>query len=111
MTLDELRIFGADVDDGLARCMNNEEFYLKMVDKCLADPKFAELGGVLSAGDLDMAYEISHALKGTVSNLSLTPLRSEIEKLTDLLRNRAQIDYNELYEAIMTKKKDLDRFR
>ena len=31
LTIEKLRTFGADVDEGLARCMNNEGFYLRMV--------------------------------------------------------------------------------
>ena len=40
MTIDKLREYGADVEDGLARCMNNEAFYLKMVDLGLSDERF-----------------------------------------------------------------------
>ena len=31
LTLDALRAYGADVDDGLRRCMNMEAFYLKLL--------------------------------------------------------------------------------
>ena len=39
LTIDALRAYGADVDDGLRRCMNNEGFYLKLVEKAAADPE------------------------------------------------------------------------
>ena len=31
MTIDSLKAFGANTAEGLARCMNNEAFYLRMV--------------------------------------------------------------------------------
>ena len=43
LTIDALKAFGADVDEGLQRCMNNEAFYLRMVGMALADGGFAEL--------------------------------------------------------------------
>ena len=111
MTLDELRSFGAKVDEGLERCMNNEEFYMKMVGKCLDDPKFADLGSALKAGDLDDAFEQAHAIKGVVSNLSLTPLQEKVEEITELLRARTQMDYTEIYDSIMHIRDDIAALR
>ncbi|MBQ9282309.1 MAG: hypothetical protein IJ207_08950 [Treponema sp.] len=45
MTIEKLRQLGADVNTGLARCLNKEDFYLKMVNMALSDSKFEELGG------------------------------------------------------------------
>ena len=38
LTIEALRGLGADVEDGVRRCVNNEAFYLKMVDKAVALP-------------------------------------------------------------------------
>ena len=35
LTIDYLREFGADVQDGLNRCMNEEDFYLELVNLAL----------------------------------------------------------------------------
>ncbi|MBR0399690.1 MAG: hypothetical protein IJH95_02580 [Mogibacterium sp.] len=40
LTTEGLKGLGANVDEGLNRCMNNEEFYLKMAEMALADPSF-----------------------------------------------------------------------
>ena len=53
LTIDALRAYGADVDDGLRRCMNNEGFYLKLVEKAAADPSFDRLKEAVEGGDLD----------------------------------------------------------
>ncbi len=39
ITLESLRAFGASVDAGLERCLNKEDFYLKMVNMALADQR------------------------------------------------------------------------
>ena len=101
MKLDELRALGVNVEEGMERCLNNEDFYLKMVGKCLEDPKFEQLGEAIKDPDLDEAFELAHALKGVVSNLSLTPLQDIVSEITELLRARKQMDYSELYAKMM----------
>ncbi len=100
MTIDKLKEFGADVDEGLARCMNNEEFYLKMIDLGISDERFDTLGGILQDGNLDEAFEMSHALKGVVGNLALTPIYQPISELTELLRSKTPGDYMGLYNKM-----------
>ena len=43
LTIDKLKSFGADVNDGLTRCMNNESFYLMLIGKALADNRLEQL--------------------------------------------------------------------
>ena len=31
MTVDDLKTYGANTEEGLRRCMNNESFYLRLV--------------------------------------------------------------------------------
>ena len=71
LTVDKLRAFGADVDDGLKRCMNNEAFYLRLVNMALDDPGVAHLQEAAEASDRKAAFEAAHALKGMLANLSL----------------------------------------
>ena len=107
LTIDALRQFGADVDEGLHRCMNNEAFYLRMVGMALADPGFAELGNALEKNDLTAAFEASHKLKGALGNLSLTPLFTPTSELCELLRNQTPGDYAGLYGTILQKRDEL----
>jgi hypothetical protein len=37
LTIDKLREFGADVDEGLSRCMKMEDFYIGLVKKAVAE--------------------------------------------------------------------------
>ncbi len=43
MTIDKLKELGADTADGLARCLNNEEFYMKLVGMAIKDDGFENL--------------------------------------------------------------------
>ena len=86
LTVDKLRAFGADVDDGLKRCMNNEAFYLRLVNMALDDPGVAHLQEAAEDGDRKAAFEAAHALKGMLANLSLSPLAEPAAELTELLR-------------------------
>ena len=97
LTIDALREYGADVDDGLARCMNNEGFYLKLVRNAIETERLSQLEAQLQHEDLDAAFETAHALKGLYANLSLTPLTKPISEMTKLLRSCTKMDYSALF--------------
>lgn len=87
LTLDKLTAYGADTATGLARCMNNEGFYLRLVNMELSDGNFDKLHTALNAGNARDAFEAAHALKGALGNLALTPLYEPVAQATELLRH------------------------
>lgn len=109
LSVEALREYGADTDQGLGRCMNNEAFYLRMVEMTLADPRFAQLRGVVESGNLEQAFELCHALKGVVGNLALEPLFQPLSELTELLRSRTRMDYSALLTRIGERWEELAR--
>ncbi len=96
LTIDKLREYGADVDEGLARCMNMEDFYIGLVENALADNRLPLLEQQIGDSELDKAFETAHALKGMYANLSLTPLIKPVSEMTELLRSRTNTDYSAL---------------
>ena len=59
MTIDSLKAFGANVDEGLERCMGMEDFYIEMIELGISDERFENLGTFLQEDNLDAAYEYS----------------------------------------------------
>ena len=104
LTIDSLRAWGADTDTGLKRCMNNEVFYLRLVDKGIRDEAFPQLKESVEAGDLERGFELAHALKGTMSNLALDPVSKPVAEITELLRSRTDTDYSALLNRIMSER-------
>lgn len=101
ITIDSLRAYGANVDEGLARCLNNEAFYLRMVNMALADGNFDKLAAAMAAQDSPAAFEAAHALKGSTGNVSLTPIYGPICQLVELLRGRTEpVDGGALMDEI-----------
>lgn len=96
LTVETLKAYGANVDEGVVRCMGNEAFYMKLVEKFLANTKLDELEQALAQGDLDAAFETAHALKGMCANLAVTPITVPVTEITELLRKRTQMDYSDL---------------
>lgn len=101
MTKEELIAAGADYDGGLTLCMDNEEFYFKMIRKGLVNEKFDSLKKNLDNKNLDAAFEDAHALKGVAGNLHLTPLYKALEEIVEPLRQRdSKADYQALYNKM-----------
>lgn len=94
LTVENLRNFGANVTEGLQRCMNNEQLYLTLVNRFLDQNTFPDLKAAILAHDLEKAFHIAHSLKGVIGNLSLSPLYDVIYQMTELLRNRTETDYS-----------------
>lgn len=101
LTIDALKAYGANTAEGLARCLNNEALYLKLVNMGLRDENFDRLKAALDAHDTVKAFEAAHALKGSLGNLSLTPLYEPISELTGRLRGQTgPVDVEDLAAVI-----------
>lgn len=107
VTIDILKEFGANTEEALARCLDNEEFYLRLVDMGVHDEKYDQLGEQLRAGDLDNAFETCHALKGVLANLALGPIGDVADEMTELLRSRTEADYLSLYSRLIEERQRL----
>ena len=107
MTLEQLRAWGADVDEALPRCLNNEGFYLKLVGKAVEEPAFDRLREAVEAGNLAAAFDQAHALKGVTGNLALTPIDKPVREMTEHLRARREMDYQPLLSEILAQRASL----
>ena len=107
LTIDALKRFGADTDDGLTRCMGNEGFYFKLIGKVVDDKNFQALEDAVAAHDLDAAFEAAHSLKGVLGNLALTPVYTPVYEVTELLRSRRDVDYTPYLKTIAEKREEL----
>ena len=107
LTIDALKKLGCDTDDGLTRCMGNEAFYFKLIGKVIDDKNFRALEDAVAAKDLDAAFDAAHSLKGVLGNLALTPIYEPVFEITELLRERKDIDYSEYLKTISEKRSEL----
>ena len=101
LTIEGLKAFGANTDEGMARCLNREDFYLRLVKTVPGEPNFEKLEKAIADGDLDAGFEAAHSLKGVLSNLSLTPIAQPVSEMTELLRARTQTDYSALLAEVL----------
>ena len=107
LTVNALRDFGANTAEGLGRCLNNEAFYLRLVNMALDDAGFAKLAAALESGDKKGAFEAAHSLKGVLGNLALTPLYVPVSEVTELLRAEEDADYSACLAGILAKRDEL----
>ena len=108
LTKEALDALGAETAEGIARCVNNEEFYLKLVKKVLEQDDLDQLRAAVESGDLDAAFERAHAMKGALGNLALTSLFEQASAMTEELRSRNNIDYSVYVDQLS---ETLDKYR
>ncbi|MBR3275481.1 MAG: Hpt domain-containing protein [Eubacterium sp.] len=107
LTTDALKEYGADVAEGLGRCMGNEAFYFRMIKLAAADTNVEKLKDALAQNDLQAAFEAAHALKGVMTNLALKPIADPVIGITEHLRAGEQMDYQPAMEIISSKFEEL----
>ena len=100
LTVEKLKEFGVDTDEGLNRCMNMEAFYFKMIKMGLANEYFDKLEVELKNADIAAAFESAHALKGVVGNLAISPIYKPLSDITEKLRAKESADYVALYAPV-----------
>ena len=104
LTIDKLKRYGAKVDEGMARCLNNEAIYFRLIGMAVEDSAFEKLENGLKNGDLDAAFAAAHTLKGSLGNLSLEPMYRPVTELTELLRHKTPGDYEAYLQTIKTQR-------
>ena len=100
ITIEKLKEYGADVEGGLKRCMNNESFYLNLVPKAVADDCCERLVDAVEGKRYKEAFEIAHGLKGVAGNLGLSPIYAPASTLTEYLRNDVDESREEEFKAL-----------
>ncbi|MBQ3841644.1 MAG: Hpt domain-containing protein [Ruminiclostridium sp.] len=107
LTADNLRAYGANVDEGISRCLDDEEFYIDLVKSVIPDERIDELEKCIANKDFDKAFEVAHALKGMYGNISITPIYEPVSEITELLRERKDTDYSAYLEQAKEQKRKL----
>lgn len=111
ITIDGLKKLGVNTDEGIMRCMGNEQFYLRLVNMIPDEKSFDSLKTAVDNGDLQAAFEAAHALKGVLGNLSLTDMFDKCSEITELLRAKTEIDYTPLINQLLSMRDELDAMR
>ncbi len=101
ITIEQLNDFGVNTKEGLTRCMNNKNFYFKMLKMGLSNDSFEKLGKALEDKNNEDAFEAAHALKGVLGNLAVTPIYTPLAEMTEMLRANKSADYVEMYKPIL----------
>ena len=101
ITIEKLKAFGANTEEGLGRCMGNEALYLRLVATIPAEKNFDKLKTSIESNNLDEAFDAVHALKGVLGNLALTPMFDMAVKITEPLRNRPAMDYSGMVSELL----------
>ena len=87
MDLTVLGKYGIDYKDGILRCMNDEEFFVRMLMMFPDDSSFERAGKSLLCRNYRAMFEALHELKGACGNVAMTELFDAVTPLVELLRS------------------------
>ena len=76
-------------DEGVKRVMNNNAFYIKMLNKFKAEDNLKKLAEAIEAQDMENAQVAAHTLKGLAANLSLTELYKQSMEIEGQIKARS----------------------
>lgn len=83
----KLKNWGTDTDGAIHRFVDDEEFYLSIVQKFCADDNYLKLKEALDNDDVEQAFFHSHTLKGVLGNLGLNPILAANTDVLEALRS------------------------
>ena len=106
--LEALHLWGADTASALGRMLNDDVFYLNLLKVFLTSSDWNELLRLISAKMYVEAFIISHRMKGSSADLSLTPLFNALCELTDDLRNEVRPTLDEDLKIVLTLRDSLN---
>ncbi|MBO6129855.1 MAG: Hpt domain-containing protein [Pseudobutyrivibrio sp.] len=107
LTIEVLRQFGANVDEGLERCMGDGDFYLELIPDALVESYYKSIEDLILSNDYHQAFEVAHSLKGILSNLALTPILEPVSEITEGLRANKEMDYSPYISDMWAKRNKL----
>ena len=81
-----LEEWGASPREAVARMLDDQSLYRKLLAGFLDDKDFEQLEEMVKEHDYEKAFQIAHKMKGSVLFLNLTPISRELSVLTELLR-------------------------
>lgn len=81
LSIEALKAYGADTRAGVARCLNDERFYLGLVEMLMYDDRFDILTRAVEIMDMPQALHAAYALSETATSLALRPLADQIDQM------------------------------
>lgn len=81
-----LRDYGIDDNDGLSRCLNNEDLYLRVLSVFLKDKTLAVAAEAEKNQNRAAMFAAMHELKGACGNAGMTELYHAVTPLVEMLR-------------------------
>ena len=105
--IEEIEKLGANVEEAMARFMDNSALYERMLKRLPDATEKAQVKAAFDAKDYDAAEKGAHALKGVAGNLALDALYEGYSKIVELLREGKPAEASELLEKTLELKRPI----
>ncbi len=105
--IEALEKWGCNIGEALERFVDDKDLYIMCMNLFVDDGSFDALGNAIQTNDSKAAFEAAHTLKGVAGNVSATPLFTQIDQVTEKLRNGEMDGVQEEFAEIMKLRESL----
>ena len=96
-----------DVEGALERFLDDEEMYMDFLHQIAEEEAIVKLGKAIDAGDIQLAFDYAHTLKGVHGNMGLTPLYLLDIEIVEPLREGTFETVKENYQKLVAENEKL----
>ena len=89
-----------DVEDAMGRFLDNEELYIKFLNKFTEDENFSKMREFLINNNVEDAFGCAHTVKGVAANLSVNGLYQAMIPFVEYLRDGNLTEAKNLFPEV-----------
>ncbi len=98
--LNRMKEMGVEVEETLSRFVDNDEIYIKFITRFPNEDRMKLIWESFETGTMDDKIHTTHKLKGVSGNLGMNKISGQCNKILDLLRDNADVDYKPMLEQL-----------
>lgn len=104
--IEELKNKGCNMEETLARFLDNEDFYEEYLVEMLNDVEFENLGKAIETHNVKDGFASAHTLKGVIANMGITPMYETVCKIVEPFRAGNEDGVAEAYKELLKEREE-----
>lgn len=104
--IEELTNRGCNMEETMARFLDNEDFYEECLVEMLGDAEFENLGKAIESNNVKDGFASAHTLKGVIANMGITPMYETVCRIVEPFRAGNEDGVAEAYKELLEEREE-----